>query len=67
MNREEAKKLLPIIQAYVDGKAIQVRDKDPCSTLTPSNTASSPRQSTVPSRMLKNAGRRCRRINPSDG
>ncbi len=28
MNREEAKKLLPIIQAYVDGKAIQVRDKD---------------------------------------
>ena len=28
MNREEAKKQLPIIQAYVDGKAIQVRDKD---------------------------------------
>lgn len=28
MNKEEAKKLLPVIQAFVDGKAIQVRDKD---------------------------------------
>ncbi len=27
MTREEAKQLLPIIQAYVDGKTIQYRDK----------------------------------------
>lgn len=28
MNREEAKKLLPIIQAYAEGKNVQVMDAD---------------------------------------
>lgn len=28
MNREETKKLLPIIQAYSEGKEVQVRDRD---------------------------------------
>ena len=28
MTRDEAKKLLPVIQAYVEGKEIQVRERD---------------------------------------
>ena len=34
MNREEAKKLLPIIQAYIEGKKIQVKLKTDSKALT---------------------------------
>lgn len=34
MNREEAKKLLPIIQAYIEGKKIQVKLKTNGEALT---------------------------------
>ena len=34
MNREEAKKLLPIIQAYIEGKKIQVKLKTNSKALT---------------------------------
>ena len=29
MNRKEAKELLPIIKAYVEGKDIEIRSKNP--------------------------------------
>lgn len=69
MDRNQAKELLPIIQAYAEGKVIESRcikgdtslwydDEDP-SFDDDFETESSQSQSTVHSRMQKSAGKKC--------
>lgn len=66
MNRSEAKDLLPIIQAFVEGRKIEYRElknigAEPPrqhSILNQMNTASSQNPSTAHLLMQKNAGRK---------
>ena len=81
MNREEAKKILPILTAFVEGKQIQWFDHDTnkwidCTrngiadyhfSRTMMITASSPSRHIARSRMQKSVGMKCRSINHLDG
>lgn len=79
MNREQAKKLLPIIQAFAEGKTIQVKGPDnrwydyknkTCKlnfNSDPKAIALSQNPSIAHSKMQKSVGRKCRSINRSGG
>lgn len=78
MNREQAKELLPIIQAFAEGKTIEIRSNSKYNpgewieTATPTFDIKSHEYRIKPGRtahsmMLTSVGRKCRSINRSRG
>ena len=76
MRRNEVKELLPIIQAFAEGKTIQVKaidgmwydDEDMLKfDSSPQNYRIKPNQSIDLLRMQKNVGKKCKSINHLDG
>ena len=74
MTREEAKELLPIMQAFAEGKTIEYRESGGAWKVAHTPTwssrffiASSQNQDTDPSRPKKSAGMKCRIISRLDG